>query len=70
MTYVRQGLLERRRELLRQGDASSYVWVHLVIDATTRLGLARQVTQKVHRVLGLAATPLSRFVHDHRAAWL
>ena len=70
VTYVRQGLLERRRELLGQHAPSGYAWVQLAIDVTTRLGLAAKVTDGVARVLGRPATPLAQFVHDHRDAWL
>lgn len=69
VTYVRQSLLERRRELRVQGEESAYVWVQLVIDVTTRLGLAKTVTQDVSNVLGRPATSLASFVRDHRDCW-
>lgn len=70
VTYVRQTLLQRRRELRARGDAPGLLRVQLVIDITTRLGLAKQVTADVPRVLGRPATTLAEFVHDHRDAWL
>lgn len=70
VAYVRQGLLERRRELRAQASEAAYVWVQLVIDATTRMGLAKKVTQDVPKVLGRPATSLAQFVHDHRDVWL
>lgn len=70
VTYVRQSLLERRRELRARGDDPTLVRVQLVIDITTRLGLAKKVTPDVSRVLGRPATTLAEFVHDHRDAWL
>jgi len=69
VTYVPQRLLRRRRDLLAQGRDPAYVRVQLVIDVTTRLGLARGVTGEIARVLGRPATTLAEFVHDHRAVW-
>jgi uncharacterized protein YbjT (DUF2867 family) len=70
VAYVRQSLLEHRRELLTQGAESAYAWVQLVIDVTTRLGLAGKVTRDVPDVLGRPAISLAAFVHDHRETWL
>lgn len=70
VTYVRQSLVQRRRELRDQHVPTGYAWVQLVIDATTRMGLADTVTDDVSRVLGRPATSVAQFVHDHRDAWL
>ena len=43
--------------------------MQLVIDVTTRLGLAKKVTSGVEDVRGRPATPLASFVHDHRDSW-
>lgn len=69
VTSLQQGLLVRRRELLAAGADPAYVWVQLVINLTTRLGLAGRVTQDVPRLLGRPATTLREFVRDHPAAW-
>jgi uncharacterized protein YbjT (DUF2867 family) len=67
--YEPCGLLTRRRRLLESGADPAYVRVQLMIDVTTRLGLARRVTRDVQHVLGRPATPLATFVHDHRDGW-
>ncbi len=69
VSYVPEGLLRRRRDLLAQGTDPAYVRVQLVIDVTTRLGLARKVTGEIARVLGRPATTLAEFVHDHHTVW-
>ncbi len=68
--YLRQSFWQRRAALLAQGMESGYVTVQLVIDLTTRLGLARRMTQEIPRILGRPATTLAEFVHDHRDAWI
>jgi len=70
ITYLRQSLRQRRRALQADGTPAAFVNVQLLIDMTTRLGLARRVTLDLARVLGRPAGSLARFVHDHRAAWL
>ena len=70
VTYVRQGLLERHRELRSRGAETAYIWVQLAIDATTRLGLARKLSPDVSTVLARPATSLQSFIHDHRDTWL
>lgn len=67
--YLRQGLWQRRRQLRHRGMDPAYVRVQLIIDITTRLGLARKITQDVPRILGRPATTLQQFIHDHRGAW-
>lgn len=67
--YAPCSLRARRRTLRAQGADPSYVRVQLVIDVTTRLGLARNVTHGVEDVLGRPATSLASFVHDHRDSW-
>jgi len=69
ISYEPCSLLARRRALQEQGADPAYVRVQLVIDVTTRLGLAERVTSGVEDVLGRPATPLSTFLHDHRDAW-
>ena len=68
--YRPLSLLQRRRELRATGVDPTYVRVQLVIDITTRLGLASRVTADVAETLGRPARPLVDFVHDHRASWL
>jgi len=68
--YRPQRLLDRRRDLLARGLDPTYVRVQLVIDITTRLGLARTVTADVAEALGRPARPLVDFLRDHRASWL
>lgn len=68
--YRPQGLLERRRELRTRGLDPTYVRVQLVIDITTRLGLASTVTADVADTLGRPARTLAAFVRDHRTSWL
>jgi uncharacterized protein YbjT (DUF2867 family) len=68
--YEPCSLLDRRRALREQGADPAYVRVQLVIDVTTRLGLAQRVTRGVEEVLGRPATPLASFVHDHRLSWV
>ncbi len=70
ITYLRQSLWQRRRTLQAQGMPSAYVNVQLVIDITTRLGLARKITPDLPRILGRPATSMTRFIHDERAGWL
>ena len=70
IAYVRQSLLRHRRELLAAGAEAAYANVQLVIDLTTRLGLAQRVTSGVPDVLGRPATPLSQYIHDARDGWL
>ncbi len=70
VAYVSQGLWEHRRELLASGAEPAYANVQLVIDLTTRLGLARRVTPEVAGVLGRPATPLAQYLHDARDGWL
>lgn len=67
--YLNQSLWQRRRQLRRRRMDPAYVRVQLIIDITTRLGLARQITQDVPRILGRPATTLQQFIHDHRTAW-
>lgn len=67
--YEPCNLLTRRRTLREQGADPAYVRVQLVIDVTTRLGLAKRVTRGVEDVLGRPATTLGSFVHDHRDSW-
>ena len=69
ITYRRQSLWQRRSALKVEGVTKGYVNVQLVIDLTTRLGLARKVTQDLPHILGRPATTLAQFIHDHRAAW-
>ena len=67
--YRQVSLWQRRRTLQNQGQERAYVNVQLVIDITTRLGLASKVTGDLSRILGHPSTSLAQFVHDHRAAW-
>ena len=67
--YAPCSLMERRRTLQAQGADPAYVRVQLVIDVTTRLGLAKKVTRGVQDMLGRPATSLAEFVHDHRDSW-
>ena len=69
ITYRRQSLRQRRSALRAQGAEKAYVNVQLVIDLTTRLGLARKVTQDIPRILGRPATTLAQVIHDHRTTW-
>ena len=69
ISYEPCSLLTRRRTLREQGAEPAYVRVQLVIDVTTRLGLAKRVTRGVEDVLGRPATTLGSFVHDHRDTW-
>jgi uncharacterized protein YbjT (DUF2867 family) len=69
ITYRRQSLWRRRTDLRARGLPSAYVNVQLVIDLTTRLGLAAKVTGDVAQILGRPPTPMDEFVHDHRIAW-
>jgi uncharacterized protein YbjT (DUF2867 family) len=68
--YRRQSLWQRRGALRAQGAENGYVNVQLVIDLTTRLGLAAKITQDIPRILGRPATTLAQFIHDHRSAWI
>jgi uncharacterized protein YbjT (DUF2867 family) len=68
--YVPQRLLDRRRELRAQNLAPTYVRVQLVIDITTRFGLASTVTADVPETLRRPARTLADFVRDHCAAWI
>jgi len=68
--YRRLGLLEHRRDLLARGLEPTYVRVQLVIDVTTRLGLADTVNGEIARLLGRPATCLADFLRDHRTAWV
>ncbi len=70
ISYLRQSLWQRRRNLQAQAIQSAYINVQLVIDVTTQLGLARKITGDLPRILGHPAGSLARFIHDHRAAWL
>lgn len=70
ISYLRQNLWQRRRDLQAQGRPSAYINVQLVIDATTRLGLARKITPDLPRILGHPAGSMAQFIHHHRAAWL
>ena len=67
--YRRQSLWQRRSVLRAQGAERGYVNVQLIIDLTTRLGLARKITQDIPRILGRPATTLAQFIHDHRTVW-
>lgn len=67
--YLKQGLWQRRRQLRERGMEPGYVRVQLIIDITTRLGLAGKITQDVPLILGRPATTLQQFIHDHRDAW-
>ncbi len=69
ITYRRQSLWRRRTDLRARGLPSAYVNVQLVIDLTTRLGLAAKVTGDVAQILGRPPTPMDEFVRDHRTAW-
>ena len=53
-----------------RGLDPTYVRVQLVIDLTTRLGLAGTVTADTAQLLGRPATCLADFIPDHRAAWM
>jgi uncharacterized protein YbjT (DUF2867 family) len=68
--YRPESLRERRRELRERGLDPTYIRVQLVIDITTRLGLASRVSADVLETLHRPARTLACFVHDHRAAWL
>lgn len=67
--YRPQRLLQRRRDLLISGMDPGYVRVQLVIDVTTRLGLASTVTSEISAALGRPPRTLATFVRDHRADW-
>ena len=67
--YRPSSLLTRRRELRRHGGPAGLATVQLVIDLTTRLGLAARVTDTVERLLRRPATPLAVYVHDRRDRW-
>ncbi len=67
--YRPQRLLQRRRDLLTRGEDPNYVRVQLVIDLTTRLGLASTVTNQISAALDRPPRTLATFVHDHRADW-
>lgn len=68
--YRPVSLLQRRRQLRARGLDPTYIRVQLVIDITTRLGLASRVTADVAETVGRPARPLVDFVHDHRDSWL
>lgn len=70
VVYVAQSLRKRRRELRAEGLDPALVRVQLVIDATTRLGLAKKVTDDLPRILERPAGTLAQFVADYRAAWI
>lgn len=70
ITYLRQSLRQRRRTLQTQGHPSSYINVQLIIDLTTRLGLAGKTTGDLPRILGRPAGTMAQFIHDHRTHWL
>lgn len=70
VVYRPVGLWARRRSLLAQGLDPAYVRVQLVIDLTTRLGLASRVTDDVATALGRPATSLAQFAREHRSAWV
>jgi len=61
--------LRYRKELLAQGQESSFVNVQLVINAVAALGLASTVTDTIPEVLGRAATPMRTFIADHVEMW-
>ena len=67
--YRPQRLFQRRRDLLTRGVDPGYVRVQLVIDVTTRLGLASTVTSEISAALGRPPRTLATFVRDHRADW-
>ena len=68
--YAQQHLLDRRRSLRARGEPAAFVRVQLLIDATTRLGLADTVTDDIPRLLNRPAASLASYVHDARAQWL
>lgn len=67
--YRALGLLAHRHLLRAQGLNPAYVRVQLVIDLTTRLGLAATLTPDITTILGRPPTTLATFLHDHRHAW-
>lgn len=69
VSYHAQGLLEHRRELRSAGLDPTYIRVQLIIDITTRLGLASKVTTDVADVLGQRPRSLAAFVNDYGDCW-
>ncbi len=69
VTYRRQSLWQRRADLRASGSAPAFTNVQLIIDLTTRLGLASKITDDVSRLLGRPASGMHQFVHDYRTAW-
>lgn len=67
--YEPIGLRQARKELLAAGLPTAYVNVQLVINATTRMGLASKRTDDVRQVLGRPPRTVPAYVEDRRELW-
>ena len=69
VVYRPLGLRAFRRALLAEGLPADYVRVQLVINLTTRLGLAAKRTRTLGTLLGRRPRTLREFARDHAEAW-
>lgn len=67
--YRRPSLLRFALALRRRGHPWGFVLVTVALYVVTRLGMAKQVTDDLPRLLGRPATTFRRFAEDHRAVW-
>ncbi len=66
ITYAHPTLWQFRKHMLAKGIPADYVNVMSVIYLTTVLGLAKQVTPELERLLGRSARTVREYAHDFR----
>lgn len=69
ITYSKPGVLAFRREMLRRGHAKGFVNVMAILYLTTRLGMAKQVTDDLAPLIQREPTTLEQYVINHAQYW-
>lgn len=69
ITYARPGLLSFRRRMISRGVDPAYASVMVALYLSTRLGMAKRVTEDAELLLGRPPRSLFSFIEAHKEAW-
>ena len=70
ITYANPGLLKFRRQTIKSGVAKEFANVMSVLYLTTKMGMAKEVTDTAEMILGRKPTTMEAFIIKNRKIWM
>lgn len=69
ITYSNPGLIKFRKEMIKRGVRKEFTNVMTVLYLTTKLGMAKQVTDTAEKILKRKPRSIDDFIRDYKDIW-